>query len=234
MKPLGLDAVVLAGGLGTRLRSVVSDVPKPMAPVAGRPFLAWLLDRLARAGVARVVLSTGYLGHVIRDTIGERHAGMEIDYVQEESPLGTGGATYAALGACTTERAIVLNGDTWLEADLRAMATLAPEADLVLAVRRVPDRSRYGSILTRNGRVTGVAEKGGSGPGLINGGIYVMRRDMPQVRPQPERFSLETALLAEPGELDVRSYTAEGEFLDIGTPEDFAAAQDLIPLWATR
>jgi D-glycero-alpha-D-manno-heptose 1-phosphate guanylyltransferase len=230
--PPGLDAVILAGGLGTRLRSVVRDVPKPLAPVAGRPFLAWLLDRLARAGVGRVVLSTGHLGHLIRDAIGAEHAGMTIAYVHEDVPRGTGGATYAALAACGTDRAIVLNGDTWLEVNLHAMTEAAPEADLVLAVRAVTDRSRYGSILTRDGRVTGIAEKGESGPGLINGGVYVMRRDLPSRRPGPASFSLETALLAEPRDLDIRPFETAGAFLDIGTPEDHAAAQHLIPVWA--
>lgn len=228
------DAVILAGGLGTRLRAVVSDVPKPLAPVAGRPFLAWLLDRLAREGVARVVLSTGHLGHLIRDAIGNAHGGMDVLHAHEESPLGTGGATYAALALCEGERAFVLNGDTWLDADLRAMAGAAPSADIVIAARAVEDRARYGSLRVEGDRVTGLEEKGATGPGLINGGILLLLRDLPARRPHAAPFSLETALLAAPAGLDVRAFPAPGRFLDIGTPEDFAAAQSLVPKWAAR
>lgn len=231
-QPPPLDAVVLAGGLGTRLRSVVRDVPKPLAPIAGRPFLAWLLDRLARSGVRRVVLSTGHLGEMVRDAIGDWHAGMRIAYVHEATLRGTGGAVYAALPACQTERVAVLNGDTWLDVDLAAMDSAAPSADLVVAVRAVEDRSRYGSIMVAGGRVTGMAEKGGTGPGLINGGVYIMRRDLPRRRPGPEAFSLETALLAEPAGLDIRAFVTAGRFLDMGTPEDYAAAATLVPQWA--
>ncbi len=225
------DAVILAGGLGTRLRGVVADVPKPLAPVAGRPFLAWLLDRLARDGIGRVVLSTGHLGHLIRAAIGVAHAGMAVEYAHEDAPLGTGGATYAALGRCRTDRAFVLNGDTWLDADLRAMAST--RGDIVLAVRAVADRARYGSVVMEGDRVVGLAEKGGTGPGLINGGIALLRRDLPDHRPRAAPFSLETGLLADPAGLDVRAFVTPGRFLDIGTPEDYAAAQALIPAWAS-
>jgi len=150
MNPSGMslptEAIILAGGLGTRLRAVVSDVPKPLAPIAGRPFLHWLLDGLAHQGIGRVVLATGYMAGTIRDVIGATHASMAIAHAEETTPLGTGGALWAALSHCHGERVFMLNGDTWLGAPLAPIATQAPTADLIMAVRPVPDRSRYGSV----------------------------------------------------------------------------------------
>ena len=226
------EAVVLAGGLGTRLRAVVSEVPKPLAPVAGRPFLLWLLDGLARQGIFRVVLATGYMAGKVREAIGPRHAGMEILHAEEPAPLGTGGAIWTALGHCGGERVFVLNGDTWLGAALTPIAAQAPAADLVMAVRPVADRSRYGAVRVAGDRVLGLEEKGPGGPGLVNAGLYLMRRDLPARRPMPAAFSLEAEVLARPGEFDIRAHPTEAPFLDIGTPEDFARAQALIPAWA--
>lgn len=226
------EAIILAGGFGTRLRAVVSDVPKPLAPVAGRPFLHWLLEGLARQGVARVILATGYMGDVIRDTLGTSHAGMTLVHTREEAPLGTGGALWAALAHGTQPRIFALNGDTWLGAPLAPIADEAPDADLVLAVRPVEDRARYGSVVVEGNRVRGLAEKGPSGPGLVNAGVYLLRRDLPARRPMPGAFSLEAEVLSHPGELDLRAHRTEAPFLDIGTPEDYARAQALIPEWA--
>jgi len=231
--PVPTEAIVLAGGLGTRLRAVVSDVPKPLAPIAGRPFLFWLLDGFARQGLRRVVLATCYMSATIEAAVGPRFAGMDIAYLVEESPLGTGGAVWASLAACVSERVLVANGDTWLGADVASLAACAPAADLVMAVRRVPDRARYGSVRVEGDAVLGLDEKGLTGPGLVNAGLYLMRRDLLVRRPMPGSFSLETELLAQPGELDMRVWPTDAAFIDIGTPEDFVAAQRLIPSWAS-
>jgi D-glycero-alpha-D-manno-heptose 1-phosphate guanylyltransferase len=224
--------VILAGGLGTRLRPVVSDVPKPLAPIAGRPFLHWLLEGLARQGIARIVLATGYMAEAIRDSVGTSHAGMEVLHAREPAPLGTGGAIWAALGHCTGGRVFVLNGDTWLGATLGPIAAQAPEADLVMAVRPVADRSRYGSVRMEGERVLGMTPKGLAGPGLVNAGLYLMRRDLPTRRPMPAAFSFENDVLAAPGDLDIRAHPSEAPFIDIGTSEDFARAQVVVPEWA--
>ena len=228
------EAIILVGGLGTRLRAVVSDVPKPLAPIAGRPFLHWLLDGLARQGLRRVVLATGYMAGTVRDIIGESHAGLEVAHAQETTPLGTGGALWSALRLCAGERVIAMNGDTWLGVPLASLAAHAPSADLVMAVRPVADRARFGSVLLSADKVLGVAEKGLDGPGLVNAGVYVVRRDLPDRRPIPAPFSLETEVLAQPRTLDLRAYVTDAPFIDIGTPEDLAAAQSLIPSWASR
>ncbi|MBX9751001.1 MAG: nucleotidyltransferase family protein [Roseococcus sp.] len=227
------EAVVLAGGFGTRLRPVVSDVPKALAPVGGRPFLHWLLDDLARQGVARVLLATGYMGDVLRTAVGDAHAGMPVLYSYEETPLGTGGAMWAALRLCQEDRVLVVNGDTWLGAPIAPLAAEAPDSDLVLAVRAVADRSRFGSLRVEGNRLLGLSEKGQGGPGLINAGFYLARRDLPARHPMPDAFSLEHEVLAAPGTLDLRVHVTDAPFLDIGTPEDYAAAQTLIPAWAT-
>lgn len=226
------EAIILAGGLGTRLRPVVRDVPKPLAPVAGRPFLQWLLDGLARQGLRRVVLATGYMGDAIRTVIGSTHDGLAIAYAQEEQPLGTGGAIWAALRSCDAERVFVLNGDTWLGAALAPVAEEAPGADIVLALRPVADRARYGSVRLDGNRVAGLDEKGLAGPGLVNAGLYLIRRDLVARHPMPAAFSFETEILAHPDSLDIRGHWTDAPFIDIGTPEDFAAAQELVPRWA--
>lgn len=226
-----MEAIVLAGGFGTRLASVVSDVPKPLAPVAGRPFLFWLLDTLAGQGVARVVLATGHRAEMIEAAIGPRFAGMAVAYSREDAPLGTGGAMWKALALAEGARVLALNGDTWLGADLRAMEAHAPAADLVVAVRPVEDRSRYGSVVVEAGRITGTREKGEAGPGLVNGGTYLLRRDLPEKRPFGGAFSFEAELLEKPHGLDVRAFPVDGRFIDIGTPEDYARAQQVLPGW---
>lgn len=225
------EAVVLVGGLGTRLRPVVPDLPKPLAPVVGRPFLAWLLDGLAAAGLTRVVLATGYLGHLVEAAIGPRHAGLDILYAPEDQPLGTGGALFAALARTTGERVFALNGDTWLDADLGALAAHAPAADLVLAVRPVADRTRYGSVVLAGDRLVGLREKGEAGPGLINSGLYLLHRGLLAKRPLPPAFSFEREVLERPDGLDIRAFRVDGRFIDIGTPGDLAAAQTLLPEW---
>lgn len=229
---LPTEAIILAGGFGTRLRAVVSDVPKPLAPVAGRPFLAWLLDALAKGGLRRIVLATGYLGEMVEAAIGHRHGPMEVTYVREEAPLGTGGSLWAAMAATTGERVFAMNGDTWQAADYAAMAREAPMADLVFAVRPVEDRARYGSVVLEEGRLVGLREKGEAGPGLVNSGIYLLRRDILTKRPIQGAFSFEKEVLERPGDLDIRGFTVDGRFIDIGTPEDFARAQTALPEWS--
>ena len=229
--PIPDEIIVLAGGLGTRLRGVVDDVPKPLAPVAGRPFLHWLLEGFARQGLARAVLATGFRAEAIRASLGESFAGLEIVHAPEQEPLGTGGAILKALSLCRGERVFAANGDSWIGVDLARLAAAAPEADLVLAVRPVADRARYGSVRVEGDSLIGMEEKGGEGPGLVNAGVYLLRRDLAARRAMPASFSFKRELLAAPGGLDVRVFATEAPFIDIGTPEDFAAAQALLPGW---
>jgi len=175
-----MQAIVLAGGLGTRLRQVVPDLPKPMAPVAGRPFLAWILDRLVQAGFDRIVLAVGYRGDVIRDHFGRDYNGVPVAYSTEEEPLGTGGAIRLAAQCITESPVFVLNGDTFVEVDYGAMWSAHQRigALMSLAVCRVPDTGRYGAVEIDMGRVCGFREKGIRRAGAQNAGTNRNRRDV--------------------------------------------------------
>lgn len=229
MPAIDCDVIVLAGGFGTRLRSVVSDVPKPMAPVAGLPFLAHLLRSLRAQGAERVVLSVGFMGHVIQEYFWETYEGLSIKYAAEPEPLGTGGAMIYALDHCESGEALVLNGDTFLSLNYAGFLASCKEAraDLGIVVRQVPDTTRYGRCELHQGRLTSFSEKGTSGPGLINAGVYYLRRSLfDRVSPPGQRFSFENDYIAPalPTLMPV-GYVADGYFIDIGVPEDYARAQ---------
>lgn len=223
------QAIVLAGGFGTRLRGIVDDVPKPLAPVAGRPFLAWLLDRLAASRIRRCVLATGYLSEVIEQRIGTHWQGMEIAYSVESEPLGTGGAIALAAHRLQGEGAHVLNGDTWLEYDPFALeaAARAAAAPMAIALAQVEDVARYGAVDIACGCVAAFREKGEAGPGWINAGCYFLSAEALAALPDGA-FSFEHAVLQpRTAHGEVAAFTATCSFIDIGVPEDYRRAQGL-------
>ena len=222
-----MEAIILAGGLGTRLRSVVSEVPKCMAPVDGRPFLQYMLEWLSRYDVSHVVLSVGYLKEVIFSFMDSRAWPFEISYAVEEEPLGTGGGIRLALTKCREDRVIVLNGDTFFDVDLDALSFTAP---VTLALKPMRNFDRYGAVDWDGELVTGFHEKAACAEGLINGGVYALVRSQLDFAFQPKRFSFEKDLL-EPlaaGHL-VAGQVQDGYFIDIGIPEDYARAQRELP-----
>lgn len=222
------EAIVLVGGLGTRLRAVVSDVPKPLAPVAGRPFLAWLLDRLAEGGMRHVVLAAGYLAERVVDAIGSEWRGMQVEYSIEAAPLGTGGAVRQACGRLHGDAAHVLNGDTFLRYDMHALERAVRDAgcDLGMALACVDDVARYGAVVREGRRVDGFKEKGESGPGYINAGCYYLTPDAVRALPEESSFSFEASVLAPRVAAGrVCGFDATDGFIDIGVPEDYARAQ---------
>ena len=225
-----MEAVVLAGGFGTRLRAVVADVPKPMAPVAGRPFLEILLKSLSQKGFVRVVLSLGFMAEQIRGQFGSRYLGMEIDYVVEDSPLGTGGAIRLAFEACTQDHAFVFNGDTYLDLDAQVLERQWQARKHTIVVgRQVQDTFRYGRLVVDGARIICFAEKGIEGPGLINAGCYVLATDALARFPLNHSFSIETDyLVPEVVCATVEVFETEGLFIDIGIPEDYVRAQLLL------
>ncbi len=223
-----MEAIILAGGLGTRLASRISGIPKPMAPVAGRPFLEILLRQLKSAGCGRVVLSVGHLHEVIERHFGTGFAGMQVDYSIEHTPLGTGGALRAALALGREDAMLALNGDTFLQADYAALLRFHAAAGtaMSMAVTQQPDIARYGGVVIEKERVTGFEEKGRSGPGWINAGAYALNRNLPWPQGLGERFSFEKDFLApEIAQLAPAAYKVDGFFLDIGVPEDLERAQ---------
>ena len=223
-----MTAAILAGGLGTRLRSVVADRPKVLAPVAGRRFLAYLLDQLADAGFADVILCTGYLGEQVRDAFSTRWRGLRLHYSQEAAPLGTAGALRFALDAIASEQALVLNGDSFCGVDLGAMTEFhrSNSAAATIAVTGVPDISRYGAVrVTASSVVEGFVEKGSSGPGLINAGVYTLNRKLIASIPAHTAVSIERDCFPQWIDKVLQGFRGGSRFVDIGTPESFAQAQ---------
>ena len=228
-----MKAVVLAGGLGTRLRNRIADLPKPMAPIADRPFLEYVLDLLVAARVESIILSIGYLGAAIANHIGHSYRGVPISYAREIEPLGTGGAIAHALQGLPDEPVLALNGDTLLKLDFDALANWyfqAPEP-LAMVLRQVPDAGRYGAIQLDGERVSGFAERGAAAPGLINGGIYVLRPSLFSQLGLSQRFSFEADVLQQHCHtLRPRAYLTNAYFIDIGIPEDLDRAIRELPL----
>lgn len=222
-----MEAIVLAGGFGTRLKQVVPDLPKPMAPVAGRPFLEILLASLARKGFCRVVLSLGYMAEKVVNHFGDHFAGMELVYEIEQSPLGTGGAVRTAMALCMADHVFVFNGDTFLDLEVKNLeAHWQKHRTPIIVAREVPDTARYGRLDTDRGRVLSIVEKGVTGPGLINAGCYVLPADILDGFPLGQPFSLEADFLAKAvGKLRFDLFVTNGQFIDIGVPEDYARAQ---------
>lgn len=240
----GIDqAIVLAGGLGTRLRAVVSDVPKPMAPIGGRPFLDCLLSYWRAQGIQRFILSVGYKWQVIKNHFGTNFQGAEIEYAIENIPMGTGGGLCLAaefLNPCETF--LALNGDTFFEVNLGNLATQHREkqADLTLSLHRTEESGRYGGVtLDAQGFLTSFKSKAevkpteSSAPGpdrpkpLINGGVYLIQSSVWETVPFPTApLSLEDGLFGRLLFERKRFYGSEqeGRFIDIGLPEDYDAA----------
>jgi D-glycero-alpha-D-manno-heptose 1-phosphate guanylyltransferase len=225
-----MEAIILAGGFGTRLQSVVPDLPKPMAAIQGRPFLAILLDALITAGFTSAILAVGYRYEAIRDYFGETYNSLSLAYSIETEPLGTGGAIALALKQIAGSQCFVVNGDTFLELDYQAMLAnhLEERSILTVAVHEVPDANRYGALDIEENRILGFFEKGSSGPGIINGGVYVLSTDLFSRYDFPTAFSFETDLLmVHVHELKPLAFPTAGFFIDIGVPEDYHRAQNL-------
>ncbi len=226
-----MEAIILAGGLGTRLRDVLPDLPKPMAPVGGKPFLAILMDQLITAGFNSAVLAVGYKNEMIHDYFGDKYGTLGLTYSVESEPLGTGGAIRQALANTSTRQTFVLNGDTYLELDYKAMleAHIKSMSTLTIAVRAVPDAKRYGALDIVDDCICGFFEKGRLSAGMINAGVYIVTPDIFDLYRLPQVFSFENDLLGRHVR-DIRplAFQTEGSFLDIGVPEDYARAYQMI------
>lgn len=222
-----MEAIILAGGLGTRLKKVVPDLPKPMAPVAGRPFLEILLSMLASKGFTRVILSLGFMSEKISLHFGDSYLGMDLIYEVEGQPLGTGGAIRAALAQCEEDHAFIFNGDTYLELEVDELEKLWQEShNPVIVVREVPDTTRFGRVEISDGRVIVFLEKGESGLGLINAGCYVLPKYALDEFPLGQPFSIETEFFIKNLQhIRFDGFITQGRFIDIGVPVDYSLAQ---------
>lgn len=222
-----MEAIILAGGFGTRLQKVVHDVPKPMAPVADRPFLTYLLDQLVRQGCTHVILAVGYKKEVIQNFFGANYKGIPLSYSIEEKPLLTGGALKKALDLATEDAVLVLNGDTFFDVDFSKMIDFHIEnrSDVTLAVKELHDFSRYGTVIFDDDfRITRFTEKKKCLKGFINGGVYVLNRTLFNNFSE-DKFMMEKDFLEK--YVDSKLFTAfpcDGYFIDIGIPEDYEKA----------
>ncbi|MFC4004227.1 sugar phosphate nucleotidyltransferase [Prauserella oleivorans] len=232
----GVDAVVLVGGKGTRLRPLTLSAPKPMLPTAGVPFLSHLLSRIRAAGITHVVLGTSYRAAVFEDHFGDgSRFGLEIDYVVEDEPLDTGGAIRNVYDCLRADDVVIFNGDILSGADLGALVEThrTTSADVTLHLQRVDDPSRFGSVPTdEDGRVTAFLEKTKNPPtDQINAGCYVFRREVVKSIPAGRRVSVERETF--PGLLSegarVQGFVDDSYWLDVGTPEAFVrGSADLV------
>jgi len=222
-------AVILAGGLGTRLRPVVGENPKVLASVRNRPFLAYLLEQIAQANIRHAVLCIGYRGDQVRSVLGDTYAGIRLVYSQESSPLGTAGALRLAMPLLQSDPILVMNGDSLCEADFQAFGAwhLTRTADATLLLTQVPDTRRFGRVqVDEEGRVLAFEEKDGRNtPGWINAGVYLISRRLIQAIPASGAVSLEREVFPARVGRGLYGYRSQGRFLDIGTPDAYAMAE---------
>ena len=223
------EAIILAGGLGTRLRPVVGNIPKPMAHINGKPFLEYLFTYLSKYNIERIILTVGYKSEIIRRYFGKKFESMEIIYSIEKKLLGTGGAIIKALNLVESENVFVLNGDTFFEIDLNKFYEfhIAKGANLSLALKSMENCKRYGVVKINNDyRIVDFSEKKYEEIGLINGGIYLLRKNFLLHFKLPTKFSFENDFLKK----YYKMYYFYGlpfnaYFIDIGIPEDYEKAK---------
>ncbi len=219
-------AIVLAGGLGTRLRGVINDLPKPMAMINGKPFLHYVFVYLSRQKVTKAILSVGYKAEVIEAHFGNKYLEVEIVYSKEDEPLGTGGAIKKAFQS-VDDFAFVLNGDTFFDIDLNGLQEFHfnTSADISMALKLMHNFDRYGTVETEDERIVKFEEKKPVEEGLINGGVYFLNKET-LAGVEAERFSFEKEVLEKYVSVKKINGKVFGNyFIDIGIPEDYTKAQ---------
>lgn len=225
----GVTAAILVGGLGTRLRSVISDRPKVMASIQGRPFLSFPLDQLAGAGITNIVLCTGHLGDQIRVFFGNSYRGMRLAYSQEAKALGTAGALRLAQPLLSSNPVLVMNGDSFCDVDLEGFLAghSARRAKATLALARVDDAARYGQVrLDAEGAVISFDEKGKNPEaGWINAGVYLIAPSLIETIPGDRPVSLEREMFPAWIDQGLYGYRHDSRFIDIGTPEAYRSSE---------
>ena len=224
------QAIILAGGFGTRLQTVVNEVPKPMAPVGGRPFLEYVMDHCKLYGIEKIILAVGYKHEIIIEHFSDNYRGIQLEYSIEHEALGTGGGILQAAQMLEEEAFFVLNGDTLFKVDLQELGKLYEEkkAGMVLALCEMKNFDRYGIVaLNEEQRVLSFIEKQYQSKGNINAGVYVLNNEILRRSKLRGRFSFEKDFM----EAFVGSYQFYGSvssdyFIDIGIPEDYRRAEE--------
>jgi len=230
MKPK--EAIILAGGKGTRLQSVVSDIPKPMALIGDIPFLEYLLNYLESYKIEHAILSVGYKWKVIQEYFGDKFKSIRLSYAVEEEALGTGGGIKLAMEKAEGEHMFVLNGDTFFDVDLHDLSEFyfAHQSDMAITVKRKTDFFRYGTVVLDVCKVVEFREKQPVKSGLINGGVYIMNKNLFEKYKMPDKFSLEKDLMEKHiDSLKICAMRCSEYFIDIGIPADYEKARKDLP-----
>lgn len=223
-----MEAIILAGGFGTRLQATVSDVPKSLALINDQPFLNFLFSFLIKYKIKRAILATGYLHHKIEEFYGNSYKDLEIEYSVEQEPLGTGGGIKQAFAKLSSDNVLIMNGDTYFNVNIQAMLKVHTEndADLTIALKPLYNISRYGVVKVEETRVKRFEEKKQVDFGYINGGVYIAKKELFKGFELPERFSLEEDFLKKfTSDLQLHCFISDTYFIDIGIPEDYYRAQ---------
>ena len=223
-----MEAIILAGGFGTRLSHIVSDVPKPMAEVDNKPFLEYILKYLTDNGIDRIIIAVGYKQDIIKQYFGNKYANCEIEYSSEDKPLYTGGAIKKALKLCKEDNVFVVNGDTFFNVSLNKMAIFHKQnrSNLTVALKELNNFDRYGTVeIDENFRITSFKDKNHTDSGKINGGLYLMNKGLLD-KIDEEKFSFETDFMEKYTEqFSMYGFLSQGYFIDIGIEVDYKKAQ---------
>lgn len=228
-----MQAIILAGGLGTRLKSVVADKPKVLSPVAGKPFLYYIIQYLQEQGITSYIFSLGYLANQVIDFLQETYPNLPYQYCIEETPLGTGGGIKKAMELSTEQNVLIVNADTYFNISLPQMYTAheATEAMCSVSLKLLNDFDRYGSVeIDTYNTIVSFKEKVFTKQGFINGGYYIINKKyfISETQHLPEIFSFEKDFLERKLSTNmVKGFVADGYFIDIGIPEDYAKAQEV-------
>lgn len=225
-----MEAIILAGGFGTRLKGVIGEIPKCMATVCGKPFLYYLLKYLAKQNCTKLTLSLGYKSEIVTEWLLNQNFGYLIDYVIEQAPLGTGGGIQLALKKAKENNIVVINGDTFFDVDLITFMLFHTKknAEISLALNKMIDFDRYGIVNTdeESNSILEFEEKKYQKEGFINGGVYIINKEKFLLRNLPSVFSFEKEYLQKyAAENNFFGYKTKNYFIDIGIPEDYNKAQ---------
>lgn len=227
------EAIILAGGMGTRLRPAVDDRPKSLAMILGQPFLAYLIHYLKQQGINHFIFSLGYMHEAVEDFLAHNYSDLTYSVVIENEPLGTGGAIKLAISSATESQVIICNGDTWFPVNLPELAAFheSKKALCTLVLKPMKDFDRYGTVeLNADQSIRDFKEKKSCTEGLINGGVYALNRNLFLSQPLPQKFSFENDFLqplaGEAGQAKLYGLVQDDFFIDIGIPEDYERAQN--------
>jgi D-glycero-alpha-D-manno-heptose 1-phosphate guanylyltransferase len=232
-----VEAIILAGGLGTRLRSAVPNLPKPMAPINGKPFLEYLLDYWLQQGIKRFILSVGYKGEVIREQFGTKYKDVDLNYAIEKEPLGTGGGLLLSIKQLKSQKPfLLLNGDTFFAVNLKNLFKHHNDcnSDITLSLVKIPNNKRYSAILlNKYGLINSIERRiESSKEDLSNGGVYVMKKNLFEEckLTSKKKCSLENNLIPDllSQKRRVSGFVSSAKFIDIGVPSDYNRAEKIL------